>query len=354
MRPGGWYPSGLGAPTASDYLTAQRIAFAPLLFQAARAARDMGVLAALERSGDAGLTPHEIAGETGISLYAARLLTEACLSLQVVSLDGERYALLGPGVALLHDERTRVNLDFTNDVCYRGAFHLEESLREGRPAGLATLGDWATIYEGVPELPAPIRKSWYAFDHHYSDAVFPRAVRLLASRGVRRLLDVGGNTGRFAVLAAASMEVTILDHPGEIAVARKNAEAAGVGARVTAHGIDLLDHAQPFPRPFDAVWMSQFLDCFAHDDIVELLRRGRAALTDGGRIYVVESFWDRQPAESAQVSLHGLSLYFACIANGTSRMYHSADLLGCAERAGLSVELDRTLGPWHTLLVLHP
>jgi len=341
-------------PSADDYVTAQRIAFAPLLFQAVRSARDMGVLAALDRAGSAGLTPRDVARETGHSLYAVRLLLEACLSLEVVSLEAERYALRGPGVALLHDERTRVNLDFTHDVCYRGAFHLEESLREGRPAGLSTLGDWATIYEGVPELPPAIRKSWYAFDHHYSDGVFPRAVRMLVQRGVHRLLDVGGNTGRFALQAARAMDVTILDHPGEIAIARASAEAAGLGERITTRAIDLLDHSQAFPTSFDAVWMSQFLDCFAHDDIVALLGRGRAALNETGRIYVVESFWDRQPAESAQVSLHGLSLYFACIANGTSRMYHSDDLLECAARAGLSVEADRTLGPWHTLLVLKP
>lgn len=345
-------PGHVSAPTAEDHLAAQRIAFAPLLFQAARCARDMGVLDAVERAGETGVTPEETAVQAPLSLYAARLLLEACLSLDLVHLEGTRYRLAGAGRVLLHDRRARVNLDFTHDVCYRGAFHLEESLREGRPAGLHTLGPWATIYEGVPELPERIRESWYDFDHLYSDACFPRAVRMLAQRGVRRILDVGGNTGRFAVLAAASMNVTILDHPGELAVARRNADAAGVGASVTTHPIDLLDHAQPFPVGYDAVWMSQVLDCFAEDDIVALLERGRAALADGGRIYVVESYWDRQPADAARVSLHGLSLYFAAIANGTSRMYHSDDLVRCAARAGLTIESDRSLGAWHTLLVL--
>ena len=310
------------------------------------------MLQAIETAGVVGLSADEIAEKTGLSRYATRLVVDACQSLELVVAEGARYRLGGPGRVLLRDRRTQVNLEFTHDVCYRGAFHLDEALREGRPAGLSTLGDWKTIYEGVPDLPPQIRDSWYAFDHLYSDGVFPRAVRYLSNRGVRRLLDVGGNTGRFAVQAAALMDVTMLDHPGELAIARKNADAAGVGARVATHPIDLLDHSQPFPRAFDAVWMSQVLDCFSEKDIVGLLRRAQAALAEDGRIFIVESFADRQPAEPARVSLHALSLYFACIANGTSRMYCATDLLRCAEDAGLVLEDDRSLGPWHTLLVL--
>ena len=60
---------------------------------------------------------------------------------------------------------TRVNFDFTRDVCYQAAAHLDASLAEGRPAGLQTLGPWATLYEGLSALPEPARKSWLAFDH---------------------------------------------------------------------------------------------------------------------------------------------------------------------------------------------
>ena len=76
----------MSEPTTQDHLTAQRIAFAPLLFQAARCARDMGVLDAVERAGDLGATPEEIAERAPLSLYAARLLVEACLSLDLVGL----------------------------------------------------------------------------------------------------------------------------------------------------------------------------------------------------------------------------------------------------------------------------
>ena len=346
-------PSG---PSARDFVAAHRIAHAPLLFQAARSARTLGVLDALAGAEEAGLSLADVAEMTGLSAYAAGLLLDGCVSLEMIAFDpeGQRYRLTLVGVAFLKDTRVRVSTDFVHEVCHQGAFFLEESLRTGKPAGLATLGPWETLYEGIPSLPEPTRSSWYAYDHLYSDGVFARAVRFLQQWPVRRVLDVGGNTGRFASLAAASMHVTILDHPSELEIARRNVDELGVGHRVETVGIDLRDREAAFPEGFDAVWISQVLDCFPEDDVVSILTRARAALAENGRIFVVECFTDRQPTEAAQVALHGLSLYFACIANGSSRMYRSETLLRCAERAGLRVDQDRTLGPWHTLLVLAP
>lgn len=346
-------PDALRA-SESDHAEAHRIAFAPLLFQAARIARDVGALQALALAHPVGLSLSELAAGIVMNAYATGLLVEACASLGMVSREGphtSRYLLTGVGAAFLADDRTRISTDFVHHVCYRGAFLLEDALKNGTPAGLSTLGSWSTVYEGVPELPEVARQSWYAFDHLYSDGVFPRAVKALKHRGVQRILDVGGNTGRFATLAAASMNVTIVDHEVELRVARRNVDAAGVGARVETVALDLRNAKHTFPTGFDAVWMSQVLDCFPEAEIVSILARARAALGPNGRAYVVESFTDRQPNEAARVALHGLSLYFACIANGTSRMYGAEDLLRCAEKAGLVLDDDRTLGPWHTLLV---
>jgi SAM-dependent methyltransferase len=341
-------------PTDRDHADAQRIAFAPLLFEAARIARDAGALERLSRAFPSALTLSDIASGIGLNAYPTGLLVEACVSLGMVSREEQRYRLTGVGLAFLTDTRARVSTDFVHHVCYRGAYMLEEALRSGTPAGLATLGGWSTIYEGIPDLPEATRRSWYAFDHLYSDGVFPRAVRVLGQRRVERVLDIGSNTGRFATLAAASMDVTMVDHETELRVARRNVDEAGVGARVTTAALDLRDPTASFPTGYDAVWMSQVLDCFGEDEIVSILERARRALRPGGRAYVVESFTDRQPTEAARVALHGLSLYFACIANGTSRMYGSTDLLRCASAAGLVVDEDRTLGPWHTLLILRP
>jgi SAM-dependent methyltransferase len=316
-------------------------------------ARNMGVLAAVHASKSDGLTPSEVATRANVSYYAARVLLEGCLALQLVSLEGERYRITDAGYLWLFDEMTQVNANFVQDICYAGAAHLEESLRTGSPAGLKVFGDWPTIYAGLTRLPPAVQKSWFAFDHYYSDSAFPLVFPKVFEPRPKKLLELGGNTGKWALHCLArdpDVEITVLDHPGQVAKLQENAEAAGFASRLKTVALDLLDHDRPFPTGFDVVWMSQFLDCFAEPDIVRLLERGRAALAPGGRLCVMEAFWDRQPNDVAELVLQGTSLYFSCMANATSRMYHSRDFLELIPQAGLRVASDEPIGLSHTLL----
>ncbi|HEY0252578.1 MAG TPA: class I SAM-dependent methyltransferase [Kofleriaceae bacterium] len=344
------------APKA--FRQAHTLAFAPLFFQAAMAARNTGVLDAVRAAKRAGITPADVARNAGVSLYAARVMLEGCLAVELVELvDHLTYTLSDAGYLWLTDDMTRTNANFVQDVCYAGAAQFETSAREGRPAGLSVFGAWPTIYAGLTELPSHVQDSWFAFDHFFSDRAFPLAFDRLFGRVFathpKRLLDVGGNTGKWAVHCLTrdpQVEVTVLDHPGQLARLRANAEAAGVAARLTTVPIDLLDHSLAFPTGFDLVWMSQFLDCFGEADILALIHRGIAALGETGELAILESFWDRQPTDVGEVVVQGLSLYFTCIANGTSRMYHSNDFLELISRAGLTVTADEPVGSMHTLL----
>ena len=100
---------------------AQRLAFAPLAFHAASVMRDRGVLAALAKAGADGLAIDEVAATTGLSPYAARVLLEAGLGMRIVWRRGDRFHLGKVGHFLLNDEMTRVNFDFSRDVCYAAA-----------------------------------------------------------------------------------------------------------------------------------------------------------------------------------------------------------------------------------------
>ncbi len=336
-----------------QYHRVHSLAFSPLFFQAAMAARNMGVLAAVEESKAEGLVPYEVASRANVSRYAARVLLEGCLALDLVSLEGDRYRITDSGRLWLFDEMTKVNANFVQDICYRGAFRLEESLRTGRAAGLEVFGDWDTIYEGLTELPPEAQKSWYDFDHFYSDGAFPSAFTRLFEHRPKRLLDVGGNTGKWALHCLSNdpeVTITVIDHPGQLERLRQSAAQAGHAARLETVPIDLLDHTRAFPTGFDVVWMSQFLDCFAEPDIQRLLERGKAALAPGGRLLVLEAFCDRQPNDVAELCLRGTSLYFSCMANGKSRMYHAQDFLELIPAAGLRVVDDQPIGTSHTLL----
>ena len=71
----------------------------------------------------------------------------------------------------------------------------------------------------------------------------------------------------------------------------------------------------------------------------------------GGRLWILELFWDRQRFEAAAFSLQQTSLYFSCVANGNSQMYDSKVFLALLPRAGLAVtRLSDGVGRFHTLV----
>lgn len=340
---------------------AEFIAWGPAVFQASRIMVKRGILD-LIRDAEEGMSRQEIVAKSGLSDYAVKCLLEAsmCIGTIYVDPDVDKYRLSKIGWFLLNDSATRVNIDFNHDVNYEGWFHLEEALETGKPAGLRHFGDWPTVYEGLSRLPEQVQKSWFGFDHFYSDSSFPEALEIIFKKNrVKTLYDVGGNTGKWALQCVGydqEVEVTILDLPQQIELMRQNVAHRPGSERITGYGINLLDDRAVFPKvknELDAIWMSQFLDCFSMNEIVSILRRAHDAMTPNTRIYIMETLWDRQRFEPAAFCLTMTSLYFTAIANGNSKMYNTEDMQWCIERAGLEIEeIYDGLGQGHSILKL--
>lgn len=334
-------------------LDAQKIAFAPIMFQAARSLRDLGILEHLLKNRSNGIDIETIAHDLNLSVYGVKVLLEAGLSLELVKFSEGKFTITKTGFFMVSDELTRVNMDFTNDVNYLGMMYLKESVLNGKPEGLKVFGDWDTIYEALAELPEVIRKSWFAFDHYYSDYAFPEVMPHLFENHPKKILDVGGNTGKFSIFCAKhneDIQLTILDLPGQVKEALENIKKNKLDNRISTHGLNLLDNSKPFPKGYDAIWMSQFLDCFSQEEIADLLKRSYDALTDDGSLFILETYWDKQSFPASTYSLHATSLYFTAIANGNSQMYHSNDMIKLVEDSGLYIDkLVENIGVSHTL-----
>ena len=241
---------------------------------------------------------------------------------------------------------------------YEGWFVLDKALEQGQPAGLKHFGDWPTIYEGLSSLPEQVQKSWFGFDHYYSDHSFDEALAIIHANNTRHLLDVGGNTGRFAMRCVASnptIEVTICDLPQQIKMMKQATDGQPGSERIHGVGMNILDESVAFPTDtrYDVIWMSQFLDCFSEQQIVSILRRAAAVLDSNNRIYIMETLWDRQDYVPAAMSLTMTSLYFTALANGNSKMYNTDDLTRLIQQAGLEIEqiYDRIGNGGHSILV---
>ncbi|MCL1059864.1 SAM-dependent methyltransferase [Shewanella gelidimarina] len=333
---------------------AQKIAFAPVSFQVARCLLKFDLLQIISDSGVKGCSTTDLATKSKLSEYAVGVLIDMGLSMGLLYLNDGLYVLDKIGHFLLHDDMAKTNLNFTHDVCYQGLFELEASLLEGKPKGLTSLGDWQTIYPGLSQLPNDIKKSWFEFDHYYSDHAFDSLLPLIFKENPKHIVDVGGNTGKWALACTdynSLVKVTIMDLPGQLDVAMENVRIAGVETRVEAYSTDLLDESNPFCENGDLYWMSQFLDCFSETEILSILKRTVSVMHQNSELCILETFWDRQPFEAGAFCVNATSLYFTAIANGNSRMYHSKTLLKLISQAGLFVDEDiDSIGLGHTLL----
>ena len=335
----------------------QKLSFYPMMFQAARSIRTTGVLKEVFAKKKHGVSAKEIAKTLNLPYYGVNTLLEVGLTIGLVYLKTENnYSITKMGYFLLHDKATLVNLNFTHDVCYKALFHLDESIKKEEPAGLKEIvnAPHNTIYPSLSKLDEPIKKSWFDFDHYYSDKAFPKALDIVFQEPQKHIIDIGGNTGKWSIACCnfdENVKMTIVDLPGQWERAEENIINLNLQDRIFGIAKDVLSDDLEFPKEIDSVWMSQFLDCFSEEQIVKILTNISNTIDDNTSIYILELFWDRQKDFAAAYCLHATSLYFTTVANGNSKMYHSKDLYKAIEKAGLEVVFDKDeIGEFHTLL----
>lgn len=342
---------------------AYALSMGPMAFMVIYTLLEHDVLTRLREHSE-GCTAEGLADELGGSLYAVTQLLRAACALGILNMDEQKvYTLTRVGWLIESDPQVRANVRFTYDINYRGFYHMPQSLAYGRPEGLQTLGSWSSIYEGLSALKTHEKASWLHFDHRYSDLAFGNVLDILfpaeALRDSRplRLLDIGGNTGRWALRCTQrhpSIEVTIADLPGQIALLNEQLADHPDRERINGYPIDILDPSAPLPQgPFDIIWMSQFLDCFSGEEVISILSRLRPLLRRETQVYILEPLVDRQQNGTARMTLSLMSLYFTVMANGNSGFFAEEELREYIRQAGLRIEeIHHGLGIGHSLLRL--
>ncbi|WP_159022216.1 methyltransferase [Formosa sp. L2A11] len=335
---------------------AQKIAFAPFVFQTTVSLKKLGVLDFIfDNDKDGGVTIHQISKELSLSDYGIGVLLEIAESSEIVSKNiGDKYQLTKIGYFLNYNKTVNINLNFTQDVCYKGLFHLNESIKNGKPEGLKELGNWKTIYEGLSELNPKAQNSWFEFDHLYSDEVFEEALKVVFTKQPKVIFDIGGNTGKFAISSCEyneNVHVKIIDLPGQLNMALLNTKEHAFENRISVYEIDWLKENPEIPNGADTIWMSQFLDCFDKEEILKILKTCVKSMGEQTELLIMETFTDRQRFDNAKFVLEATSLYFTALANGNSKMYKSKELIELIETAGLYITDDINVGEYHTILV---
>ncbi len=317
---------------------AQKIAFAPIVFQVVRTMRDLNILDVLSKNKD-GLTYEELAKQCNLSPYGIQVLCETALSAGVVFIKDEKVTLSKIGFFINSDKMTNANMNYNHHVNYQGLFYLDDAIKNEKAEGLKVFGNWDTIYPALSTLPKDAKESWFTFDHLYSDSAFSSAINKLEELNPKKLLDIGGNTGKFATLFATSnpnTEITIMDLPQQIKLAKQTIYEKNI-QNISTYEANILLEETLIPKDFDIYWMSQFLDCFREEQIIFILKKIKESMNEKSEICIMEPFWDKQNNETAAYCVINTSPYFTAMANGYSKMFKYTDFIKFLEVAGLKI-----------------
>ncbi len=149
----------------------------------------------------------------------------------------------------------------------------------------------------------------------------------------RRLLDVGGGDGSFAMAAvshSASLNAIVVDLPGVAEAARQHIAARGLADRVAVSECDAL--RQPLPTGADVASLVRVIH--DHDDgpALTLLKRAHEALPAGGALLIAEPMAGTAGAEAMGDAYFG----FYLLAMGSGRPRTASELSALARSAGFA------------------
>ncbi len=241
-------------------------------------ALELDVFTAVQRS-PAPASAEELAATRHTDLRATRVLLAALVALGVLAKREGRYAnapaaarYLAAGSA--DDASTALRHNLSLWSTWSG---LTEVVRRGHPVQHRDMqgrgDDWTVPFIAAMHRNAAVRA--------------PLLVRAVGTAGVRRLIDIGGGSGAYALAFArekADLEAEVLDLGTVVPIARRNIEAAGLAARVRTRVGDLRRDA--FGEGHDLALLSAICHMLGPDGNRDLFRRVLAALAPGGRLVI--------------------------------------------------------------------
>ena len=160
----------------------------------------------------------------------------------------------------------------------------------------------------------------------------PKVVSLIDLSGRRRLLDLGGGPGTYAIhfcLGNPTLRATVYDLSTTRPFAIRTVERFGLSDRVEFVGGDYLK--EDLPGGYDVAWLSQILHAEGPQDAQRVVQKAAAALEPGGIILIHEFLLNDAMDGPLFPALFSLNMLL-----GTDRgqSYSEGQIVGMLERAG--------------------
>ena len=309
--------------------------FAALAFRVPTVALRLGVFEALRKGPRSAA---DTARAIGSSPRGTSALLEALKALGYLRRDRSGRYSLAPSASkwLLADSPARLPdavpfLEFAAFDLWSG---LEQAVRTGEPP--------KPIYEYLeahPDISAAFQAWTVSIALMIADEV---AAKVRVGPDQRRLLDVGGGHGTYAIAFCRrypALHATIMDLPTALESARGPIEDAGMSERISPRPGDFM--TDDLGEGYDVVLLFNILHGLQPDQNQELIRRAADALRPDGVVVVLEQLRGRTagPATAAIGRLLDLNYHLAL----GGRSYTGGEVRGWLTSAGLTDVKERRI-----------
>lgn len=258
------------------------------------------------------------------------MLLDALAALRLLDKTGERYAATRFAAEYLSRDAAGYlgHIILHHQHLVDSWSRLDEAVRDGRP-----------VRRRVSHEPSEDeRESFLMGMFNLAMLIAPRVARGVDLSGRRRLLDLGGGPGTYAVHFCQSnpgLSGVIFDLPETRPFAEQTLARFGMAQRIEFVGGDFIEG--PLPRGCDVAWLSHVMHGEGPAGCARLLGNAVAALEPGGLLLVQEFILDAERAAPLFPALFSLNMLL-----GTPRgqAYSEPELVELMGRAGL-VEITR-------------
>lgn len=232
------------------------------------------------RIGDEELTREEVADRIVGDLRGVTKLLDALAAMGLLAKSGDRYANTPAAKTFLskHSEEYLGHMIMHHHHLVDSWARLDRAVLSGKP-----------VRERPSQAPEAFIVSFLMGMHTLARFLAPRVADVLDLSGRRRLLDVGGGPGTYAVhfcLKNPELKATVFDFPTTRPFAEKVVREAGLADRIDFAAGNCLE--DPLPDGCDAAWLSHLLHAEGPEGCRIILEKTVSCLEPGGLIVVHE------------------------------------------------------------------
>lgn len=281
-------------------------------------------LGVFDRIGEGRRTAAEIAGELQTDRRGTEYLLNALAAMGLLRKSRSDYA----NSAAARDFLCKGSSGYLGHIILHhfyildGWAQLEEVVKRGGPVAMRSYGEEAE------------RESFLMGMFNLAMAIAPDIASRIDLSGRRRLLDLGGGPGTYAIhfcLHNPELSAVIFDRPTTRPFAEKTVGEFGVSDRVDFAGGDF--HLDPVSGgPYDVAWLSQILHSSAPDECQRIIDKTVRVMEPGGMVMIHEFLLDDGKDGPEFPALFSLNML---IHNEKGRSYSEEEIRAMLARAGL-------------------